>query len=418
MTTDKPQHYGRFDAVDLTPIVACERTATGWRGLTEDGEILNVHAHINGSPIAIPENLAITRDDEIVGYRAIESEPQDGIIGDYVRHLDASTALVRKNDAVQALAEIDVALTCARTVLARYNRAMILLQLGRWQEGFDEFAYCEQTSPLFMRPQWAAAVEAGLKPWCGQDDIAGKKLLLIHDHGFGDSIMALRFVQQLRAMGAEVVLQMPAELERLAAQVAPVTRELVDADYVCSILLLMGRIGEQCAHFVVSKGGGYTLVEDAPYLKVQTDLRDKWRERLGDSKRKRIGIAWSVGVEHQDDYPRSIPYDQMVNALTGDGELISVQQQSRDLLLKVVKFRFEQFHFEDFADCAALMSLMDEIVTVDTAAVHLAGAIGHPRITLLLSHWASWRWQLPLYQNVRVCQQDRAGDWDSALSKR
>jgi hypothetical protein len=35
--------------------------------------------------------------------------------------------------------------------------------------------------------------------------------------------------------------------------------------------------------------------------------------------------------------------------------------------------------FEDFADCAALMSLMDEIVTVDTAAVHLAGAIGIPR---------------------------------------
>jgi hypothetical protein len=408
---NKPQHYGRFDAVDLTPIVACERTATGWRGLTEDGEILNVHAHVNGSPITIPDSLAMMRNDEIVGYRAIEAEPNDGIVADYVRHLDASTALVRQNDAAQALAEIDVALTCARTVLARYNRAMILLQLGRWQEGFDEFAYCEQTSPLFMRPQWAAAVEAGLEPWCGED-IAGKKLLLIHDHGFGDSIMALRFVQQLRAMGAEVVLQMPRELERLAAQVAPVTRELVDADYVCSILLLMGRIAEQSVRYI-AKGGGYTLDEDAPYLKVQTDLRDKWRERLGTSTRKRIGIAWSVGVEHQDDYPRSIPRELMVDTLAGEGELVSVQQQSRDLLLKVTQFRFE-----DFADCAALMSVLDEIVTVDTAAVHLAGAIGHPKITLLLSHWASWRWQLPLYQNLRICQQDRAGDWDSAFAKR
>jgi len=61
---------------------------------------------------------------------------------------------------------------------------------------------------------------------------------------------------------------------------------------------------------------------------------------------------------------------------------------------------------------------MDEIVTVDTAAVHLAGAIGHPRITLMLSHWASWRWQLPLYQNLRICKQTSPGDWESAFVAR
>jgi hypothetical protein len=357
--------------------------------LTQDGEILNVHTHVNGAPVVIPQSLAMTRGDEIIGYRAIESEADDGIVADYVRHLDASTALVRANDATQALAEIDVALVCAPTVLARYNRAMILLQLGRWQEGFDEFAYCEQNSPLFMRPQYAEAIARGLTPWRGED-IAGKKLLLIHDHGFGDTIMMLRFVPMLQAMGAEVVLQAPPELERLAAPVAPVTRELIDADYVCSILLLMAHVG------VPSETA-------APYLNVDVGLRDKWREQLGISNNKRIGVAWSVGVEHTDDYPRSIPQWRMVKALAHEGELVGVQQAGQ---------------FEDFADCAALMSVLDEIVTVDTAAVHLAGAIGHPRITLLLSHWASWRWRLPLYQNLRICQQDSAGDWDSAFAKR
>jgi Glycosyltransferase family 9 (heptosyltransferase) len=396
----KPQHYARFDA-SVSPVIACEHTATGWRGLTKDGEILNVHAHVNGSPSVIPKSLALTRGDDIVSYFSIENEANDGIVADYVRHLDASTALLRKNDPVQALAEIDVALACARTVLARYNRAMVLLHLGRWQEGFDEFAYCEDESPLFQRPQMAAAYAHGLCPWCG-DHLPGKKLLLIHDHGFGDTIMMLRFVPALQAMGAEVMLQVPAELERLAAQVVPVTRELVDADYVCSILQLMA---------YSSRGWGRRLMlgEDAPapYLKVDAGLRDKWRAQLGTSKRKRIGFAWSVGVDHIDDYPRSIPLGQMIKALSDDGELHSVQNG----------FGPKQFQFEDFADCAALMSLMDEIVTVDTAAVHLAGAIGHPRITLLLSHWASWRWQLPLYQNVRICQQDRAGDWDSAFAK-
>jgi hypothetical protein len=193
-------HIG-FDAPDLAPVIACERTATGWRGLTQDGELLNVGCHVNGTPITIPTSLAMTRDGIIVGYRKIESDPRDGVIAEYVRHLDSSTTLTRLNDHAQALAEIDAALELAPTLLARYNRAMVLLALGRWQEGFDEFCYCEQNSPLFMRPQWAAALDRGLVPWHGED-LAGKKLLLIHDHGFGDSIMMLRVVPRLQAVGA------------------------------------------------------------------------------------------------------------------------------------------------------------------------------------------------------------------------
>jgi hypothetical protein len=77
------------------------------------------------------------------------------------------------------------------------------------------------------------------------------------------------------------------------------------------------------------------------------------------------------------------------------------------------------FAFRDLDDAAAYMALMDEIVTVDTATAHVAGSIGHLRITLLLSHWSSWRWRSdhPLYQNMRVCQQDAPGDWVSALAK-
>lgn len=397
------QHYVRFDAPDLAPVIACEHTPTGWRGLTEDGELLNVTAHVNGTPVAIPDSLAMTRGDEIVGYRAVNNEPCDGMIADYVRHLDASTTLTRSNDHAQALEQIDAALGCARTVLARHNRAMILLALGRWQEGFAEFEYCEKVSPLFMRPQYAAAIAAGLEPWCGED-ITGKKLLLIHDHGFGDSIMTLRLVPLLQARGADVVLQMPGELERLAAQVAPMTRDLVDADYVCSILLLLAHLGEPTE-----------VMTGEPYLQIDVGLRDKWIERLGTGKRGRIGVAWSVGIPHDNDYPRAIPLAQLVETLAREGELVSVQQQGR---AEAMSLDVEHFWFEDFADCAALMSLMDEIVTVDTAAVHLAGAIGHPCVTLLLSRWASWRWQLPLYRNLRICQQDRADDWESAFAKR
>jgi hypothetical protein len=98
----------------------------------------------------------------------------------------------------------------------------------------------------------------------------------------------------------------------------------------------------------------------------------------------------------------------------GDAEIHSVQSQNgydaRRLNVHVHAFR-------DFADCAALMLQMDEIVSVDTAALHLAGAIGHPRVFGLLSHWASWRWLAPWYGNVRLCRQKKPDDWSGALAE-
>jgi hypothetical protein len=400
LETNKPKPFVGFEAPDLAPVIACEHTRTGWRGLTGDGEILNVTAPINGVPAVIPKSLAISRGGEVIGYRAVPEETSAGTIDAYQQHLAASNVWTRINEQARALAEIDLALKHAPTFLARYNRSMFLLALGRWQEGFEEFNYCEQNSPLFMRPQYRAAIDAGLAPWQGED-IAGKKLLLIHDHGFGDSIMMLRYVPQLEAMGADVVLQMPPELERLAAQCAPVTRELVDADYVCSIFMLMRVLRS---------------LNPAPHLKVDEDLRQKWRQQgwMGD-KHKRIGLAWSVGRTYEDDYPRALPLGLLVKTLATEGDLVSVQQQgaAEADLLGVVHFQFE-----DFADCAALMSLMDEIVTVDTAAVHLAGAIGHPCISLLLSYWHSWRWRVSWYENVTFLCQPASGDWEGALATR
>jgi hypothetical protein len=395
-------HYARFDAPDLAPVIVCERTATGWRGLTADGELLNVTAPVNGAPVALPESIAVQCNGETIGYRALPKETTDAVIGEYESHLARSNEFVRANEPVWALSEIEAALNCARTAIARYNRAIVLLSLGRWSEGFEEFRDCEQNSEFFIRPQYRAAIERGLQPWQGED-IAGKKLLLIQCHGFGDTIQQLRYVSRLQAMGADVVLQVQPALERLASQCAPVTQELIDADYFCSFLTLL-----QIFHATPN------TMETAPYLKVDPVLVDKWRDCLS-REHKRIGIAWSVRTNHDDDYPRAAPLAEFCKALGKEGELISVQQQgsAEADMLGVLNFRFE-----DFADCAALMSLLDEIVTIDTAAVHLAGAIGHECISLVLSHWSSWRWQAPLYCNIRLCRQDSAGDWESAFAKR
>jgi len=200
-------------------------------------------------------------------------------------------------------------------------------------------------------------------------------------------------------MGANVILEIPPELRRLAVQHAPVVTSYPGpppADYFCSMLMLMQVLQE------------YPGEWRGPYLRVDPTLIEKWLDVLPRG-RKKIGIACNVGKTQDGDYPRACPIALFEKHLWGDGvELVNIEQATAPCDLK----------FTDFADCAALMSLMDEIVTVDTAAVHLAGAIGHPNITLLLSHWHSWRWQMPLYPNVRICVQDSDGDWESAFSQR
>jgi len=78
--------------------------------------------------------------------------------------------------------------------------------------------------------------------------------------------------------------------------------------------------------------------------------------------------------------------------------------------------------FSDFAETAALLANLDLLISVDTAVVHLAGALGKP--VWLLNRYAScWRWQMarsdsPWYPGVlRIFRQTTAGDWGGVLAE-
>jgi ADP-heptose:LPS heptosyltransferase len=75
----------------------------------------------------------------------------------------------------------------------------------------------------------------------------------------------------------------------------------------------------------------------------------------------------------------------------------------------------------DFADTAAVVSLLDIVVSADTATVHLAGALGRP-VWVLLPFLPDFRWLLerddsPWYPTARLFRQPRPGDWESVLAR-
>jgi tetratricopeptide (TPR) repeat protein len=386
------------DLPELDAVIAHELTEDGWRGLTENGVILNITG-INGHKIVPPEGeMLVARGGRTIGRRAIADKYKIHL-DDYIAHHDRGVELFKANQYESALAEFETAVALAPTAWAQFNRALVLLTLGRWAEGLE---YYEARLPLYNSALCREAVRRGIPRWRGED-LCGKKLLLVHDAGFGDTIQMLRYAPMLLERGAHLKLFMPPQLCGLAEQVAPLAEENEGADYYCPMLSLLFLLRQTVE----------TIPND-PYLQTDPALVQRWRERIGTSERRRTGIAWSVGQLVEGDYPRAIPLQLLGEAL-GDDDVFSIQTQGAG---EARALGIETFEFEDFADCAALVSLMDRIVTVDTAATHVAGAIGHPNITLLLSHWSSWRWiGNRLYRNMKLCRQTSAGDWASALAQ-
>jgi ADP-heptose:LPS heptosyltransferase len=75
----------------------------------------------------------------------------------------------------------------------------------------------------------------------------------------------------------------------------------------------------------------------------------------------------------------------------------------------------------DFTRTAALVAQMDLVVSVDTAVLHLAGALNMPAWALL-AHAADWRWMRdrddsPWYPSMRLFRQKHRGDWATVLEQ-
>lgn len=74
----------------------------------------------------------------------------------------------------------------------------------------------------------------------------------------------------------------------------------------------------------------------------------------------------------------------------------------------------------DLSTLAANLRALDLLVSVDTMAAHLAGALGRPVWTLLRAA-ADWRWGLgdttPWYPTMRLFRQAAEGDWSAPVAQ-
>lgn len=335
-------------------------------------------------------------------------DADDSTFAAHCRHIGTAVSMIERADHAAALAELDAALKLAESPHARWNRALTLLALGRFDEGLRDYDVRWQlfggspTSPELFQ------IANDLPRWHGEV-LFGRRLVLIHEAGFGDTIMVLRYVRRLQADGIDVALAMPPQLRRLASGLAPTVarRDLTERDVGCFTFDLFRHVA-------------LLPLPPAPYLMPDPELQWMWHERLAGERRRKVGIAWSTINRHG--AHRKLPLTDFLELLEegldeerNNYALFSLQTNESDLARS---HGVEAFAFKDFADLAAFIAELDRVITIDTAALHVAGAVGHANAAAVLPHGWCWRWACgaPWYPQMRLCRQAVPGDWGSAFA--
>ena len=295
---------------------------------------------------------------------------------------------------------------------ARYLESLALIALGDWATGWDlhEARWCSELGAtgrrLFAQPYWL-----------GEPDLAGRTILLHAEQGYGDTLQFVRYAPLVAARGGRVLLEVQPGLAPLLAGMPGVAGAVTRGDALPAFDLHTSLMSLPRAFRTTLE----TVPADVPYLAPPPAQIASWRERLGRSRALRIGIAWS-GTPSP--WNRAIPLQLLLPlAQRTSCELHVLQTEiwsaDRTTLAALPQVRDHSDALADFADSAALVSLMDLVVSIDTAAAHLAGALGVPT-WLLLPVGPDYRWMLgradsPWYPTMRLFRQPALHDWQSVV---
>jgi tetratricopeptide (TPR) repeat protein len=323
-------------------------------------------------------------------------------------------ALRRLDRPAAALTDFDAALAKAPEFPeAHFEAGMTRLSLGDFG-GWKQYEW-----------RWKTGTFAGRRRqirrplWLGDAPVDGKSILLHAEQGFGDTIQFIRYAPLLAGRGAKVVCEVQAELQALLSQldaidVVAAGEPLPGFELHCPLLSLPLAFGTTAE----------TIPASVPYLAAPADRLAYWRDRL--PRGPRAGFVWSGSPSHKNDANRSIPLATLA-ALFEDAPLacVGLQTELRDAdgeaLQRLPNLLHIGAELRDFADTAAVIALLDVVVSVDTAVAHLAGALGK-RVVILLPHAADFRWMrdrddTPWYPTAKLIRQRAFGDWGSVVTR-
>ncbi|GAN82113.1 glycosyltransferase family 9 protein [Acidocella aminolytica] len=296
----------------------------------------------------------------------------------------------------------------------RFDLAETLLLSGDFERGWREYRYryslphTERIDRKVQRPRWDGR------------EIA-KQTLLIHDEqGFGDTFQFMRLVPWARERSrGRVVLEINSEA-------LPLARRMGGFDDIVAHGSLPPAFDCHCEMMSLPMAMGLKLSDlpgAMPYLTADPQRLALWRERLQGLPRPLVALVWAGRPTHPNDANRSMRLTQFAPLAEAQATFLAVQKGPAEAEaatatagMKVMCLAKE---IRDFEDTAAILTVADLLISVDSSPVHLAGALGRP-VWVMLPFIPDWRWLMsrhdtPWYPSTRLFRQARRGDWEGVI---
>ena len=295
----------------------------------------------------------------------------------------------------EAISALDTAILLqSHSPLYRFTRAWAKLTAEQWKEGWDDYRARKEMNP---------PAKIDLPHWYTSD----RDLLVRGEQGLGDQIACHRFIPSLPGLTVQVVPPLQRWFEYLGHKTI--------------------HVGEK------PRGRSYVYLMDIPYMLGSGMVRPPCPKplpayRLPNKGRFNVGLTWrskgqgAGSLEEQvHGMQKSLPLDMLLPLAAIPGvKLYSLQVGQGSEEVKMAHGLIEPIPIFDIYDTACWMEALDYVISVDTAPLHLAGALGKKGIGLL-NTTGGWYYgtgeRCAWHPSLKLIRQPKPGDWKGAVEK-
>jgi tetratricopeptide (TPR) repeat protein len=308
---------------------------------------------------------------------------------------------------------------------ARLNRALAQLKRGRYEAAWPDYEARKQVRSNYIPrpytyPEW------------GGEPLTGKRMLIYAEQGLGDEIMFASCLPDVLRKAESCVIECSARLAPLfqrsfpSAQVHAGSQADNDTAWLrqyepIDVQAAIGSLPQFLRHHVAD------FPQHRGYLRADASRAAYWRaalDALGPGIK--IGISWRGGMPSTRRDLRSMKLVEWLPLLQcPDSHFVSLQYG--DVAREIESFKAEHLlslhHWEqahrDYDETAGLIDALDLVISVQTAVVHLGGALGK-QTWVMVPAVPEWRYlqqgsSMPWYPSVRLFRQEREGEWQPVV---